>query len=152
MSRKSLLAKVHIGIKALGWEEDMYRQILQGRYGEASASLLTDGQLAEFVAYLGKQGVRFKAAPGRKAQRRPAPGRAAKDYYEIPDGPNAAQLRYIAGLWNKLGYAMGGLDARVKKQFGVEKFIWLRDQEHLQTLAKDLVVRCRKAGMDPKPW
>jgi hypothetical protein len=44
---------------------------------------------------------------------------------------------------------MSGLDSRSAKQFGVERFIWINDQTHLQTLAKDMINRCRNKGIDP---
>jgi hypothetical protein len=54
-------------------------------------------------------------------------------------------------LWNKLGWKISGIDLRCKKQFGVEKLVWLNDQYSLQTLAKDLYSRCQKRGLDPTP-
>ena len=146
--RKNLLAKIHIGKKALGWRDDDYRAILQGRYGQNSAGDLSDAQLDDLCRHLQSQGVKFKghkpARPGRQS--------ATDSYYPIPkDTPYVQQKRYIAGLWNMLGYKMTGLDTRAKKQFRVDKFIWLNDQDNLQTLAKDLWNRCKKRGLDPDP-
>ena len=139
-----MLAKVHIGKKAMGWDDDTYRLILQSRYGKSSAAHLTDEELADMCEYLRGQGVRFRPLDKRKDRQR---------YYRIPDGtPYAQQKRYICALWAKLGYPLTGLDTRVKRQFGVAKLIWLHDQEHLQTLAKDLYTRCRQRGLDPEPW
>lgn len=143
MSRNAMLAKIHIGKKTLGWSDEEYRDILQLRYSKASAGKLTFTELADMCDHFRKQGVDFK--PKDKAKERAR-------FYEIPAGtPYADQKRYIAALWNKLGYHMAGLDTRVKKQFRVDKFIWLNDQNHLQTLAKDLHNRCHKAGLDPDP-
>ncbi|WP_300154009.1 DUF1018 domain-containing protein [Solidesulfovibrio sp.] len=78
----------------------------------------------------------------------------AADGYErldIPAGPLARQKRYVLMLWCLLGYEPKGLDVRVSKQFGVERFAWLADPVALATLAKDLWSRCRKAGIDPDP-
>jgi hypothetical protein len=70
---------------------------------------------------------------------------------DIPSGPLARQKRYLLTLWVLLGYEPKSLDARVAKQFGVAKFVWLQDSAALATLAKDLWSRCRKAGIDPEP-
>ena len=144
MSRKAMLAKVHIGKKDLGWDEDTYRQVLEGRFGVQSAADLSSDQLAELCDYLKSQGVSFRPRYKKKDRQR---------FYPIPDKtPYAQQKRYIAALWNKLGYDMDKLDTRVKKQFGLDKLVWLHDQEALQTLTNDLYTRCRKRGLDPEPW
>jgi len=70
---------------------------------------------------------------------------------DIPAGPLARQKRYVVTLWCLLGYEPKRLDARVSKQFGVEKFVWLSDPAALATLAKDLWSRCKRAGIDPEP-
>jgi hypothetical protein len=117
---------------------------LKRSFGAQSAADLTTDQLAELCEYLKSQGVRFRPKSKKKDRQR---------FYTIPDKtPYAQQKRYIAALWNKLGYDMDKLDTRVKKQFKVEKLVWLHDEDKLQTLAKDLYTRCKKRGLDPKPW
>lgn len=144
MNRNALLAKVHIGKKAMGWSEDDYRAILQGRYGRQSAAELELRDLEDFCEHLRGQGVRFK--PQDKAKEK-------QGWTPIPDGvPYAQQKKYIAALWQALGWNLAGLDKRVRKQFGVEKLAWLHDQAALQTLAKDLWNRCKKKGLDPEAW
>lgn len=143
MSRNSMLAKIHIGKKRLGWDDDTYRQVLKGRYGRDSAGKLAPGQLADFCEYLKTQGVEFKPKDPKKDRER---------FYPIPAGtPFADQKKYIAALWNKLGWDMDKLDTRVKRQFKVDKLVWLHDQASLQTLAKDLYTRCKRADLDPDP-
>jgi hypothetical protein len=46
---------------------------------------------------------------------------------------------------------MSGLDVRARLQFKTDCFLWINDQRKLQTLAKDLVGRCEKKGIDPRP-
>jgi hypothetical protein len=107
MSRNALLAKIHIGKKALGWDDDTYRDVLMSRYGVSSSAHLDFPQMSDLVEYFKSQGVEFKS-PKTK-------------YYQVPDSvPYARQKRYIAGLWVMLGWNARGLDTRVKKQFGVE--------------------------------
>ncbi|ADK84970.1 conserved hypothetical protein [Desulfarculus baarsii DSM 2075] len=143
MDRNAMLAKIHIGRKTMGWDEDAYRDVLRGRYGVDSAAKLKPADLADMCAYLAGQGVSFKPAAKAKEKAR---------WYAIPDRtPHCQQKRYIAALWRALGWKASGLDTRCKKQFGVDKFLWLHDQDKLQILAKDLHNRCKKRGIDPTP-
>lgn len=143
MSRNAMLAKIHIGKKDLGWDDDTYRAALHGRFGVASAAKLSDSELAEFCEYLRTQGVTFRPKDKKKDRAR---------FYEIPhDTPYATQKRYICALWAKLGYEMNKIDTRVMRQFKVEKLLWLHDKDQLQTLTKDLYTRCWQAGLDPRP-
>lgn len=142
--RRGLLAKVHIGKKALGMADGDYRAVLDARYGVGSAGDLTLRQLDDLVSYFEKQGVEYPE-PGQRAKR---PG---KRFYEVPDGVHFdRQKRLIAAMWCALGWNMSGLDARCARQFKVAKFLWLKDQGQLQTLAKDLHNRCRRKGLDPE--
>jgi hypothetical protein len=146
MNRKSALAKIHIGKKALGWDEDTYRLVLHSRYGVESAGKLKDSDLADLCEHFRSQGVAYKR-PKRQ------PRRDRRHFYRIPDKtPYCDQKRYICALWAKLGYDLDKLDTRVRKQFDVAKLVWLHDQTALQTLAKDLYTRCKRRGLDPEPW
>ncbi|KIX15026.1 phage protein GemA/Gp16 family protein [Dethiosulfatarculus sandiegensis] len=142
MTRRALLAKVHIGKKSLCWSDDEYRDILRARYGRDSASKLSNAQLFDLCAHFARHGVDYK---GKKKSKKGA-------YYNIPETtPYYHQKLYILALWNKLGWKISGIDLRCKKQFGVDKLTWLNDQYSLQTLAKDLYSRCQKRGLDPTP-
>ena len=61
------------------------------------------------------------------------------------------QKRWILAMWTALGWPVSALDARCRRQFGVESFGWLRDQRQLQVLAKDLWNRCARKGLNPDP-
>jgi phage gp16-like protein len=142
--RKGMLAKIHIAKKQMpDMDDEIYRAILEERYGKRSAGRLTMQELADFVRFLESKGAEFTDSGQRTRTPR-------KDFYEIPDGTaNAKQKRWIAAMWNALNWKMSGLDTRCKSQFSVDKFVWLNDQHALQTLAKDLIGRCRKKGIDP---
>ena len=146
MNRKSALAKIHIGKKALGWDGDTYRLVLHSRYGVDSAAKLKDADLADLCDHFKSQGVKY-TRPKKQ------PARDRRDFYDIPKGtPHEKQKRYICALWAKLGYDMDKLDTRVKKQFKVEKLAWLHNQADLQTLTKDLWNRCKDKGLNPEPY
>lgn len=53
--RNKLLARLHCIKKEQGWDDDAYRDILEARTGQRSASDLTDIELARVVAALGEQ-------------------------------------------------------------------------------------------------
>jgi len=142
-SRNKMIAKIKIGQKQLGLDEDTYRTMLDDRYGKSSAAKLSLKELADCIHHLENLGVSFTSSPSTKQ-------RGPKDFYAVPDSvPFARQKRWIASMWYALGWNMSGLDSRSAKQFGVERFIWINDQNHLQTLAKDMINRCRNKGIDP---
>jgi len=142
--RNSLLARIHIAKKQMPHMDDaLYRELLEERYGKKSSAKLTMYELKDFAAFLESKGAELTNS--REKAREPQ-----EDFYEIPDGvAYADQKRWIAAMWYALGWKMSGLDVRCKQQFKVEKFLWLDDQSHLQTLAKDLIGRCHSKGIDP---
>ncbi|WP_419787236.1 regulatory protein GemA [Pseudodesulfovibrio sp.] len=142
--RNALLAKIHIAKKQMpNMDDDLYRDKLNELYGKDSAGKLTIRELTDFVNFLEKKGAEFPHKGSRFRQPR-------QDFYEIPDGtPYAEQKRRIAAMWRALEWKMSGLDIRCKTQFRVEKFLWLNDQSDLQVLAKDLIGRCHRKGIDP---
>jgi hypothetical protein len=60
MSRKSLLAKIHIAKKELGLDDETYRDTLEGITGKRSASKLSDKQLATVLDVFKKHGFKPK--------------------------------------------------------------------------------------------
>ena len=142
--RNGLLAKIHIAKKQMpNMDDDLYRGLLNERYGKTSSAKLTMHELKDFASFLEGKGAEFTNSHN-KARKPQA------DFYEIPDGtPYADQKRWIATMWYALDWKMSGLDVRCRTQFKVEKFLWLNDQSQLQTLAKDLIGRCHKKGIDP---
>lgn len=134
---------------------EMFGRILGGQ--AASWSKLTLGQRNQVLDSLAGQWLPNHAAvdipllPKRLYNWRKGDKADGYERLDIPPGPLARQKRYILMLWCLLGYEPKGLDARVSKQFGVERFAWLADPAALATLAKDMWSRCRRAGIDPEP-
>lgn len=142
MSRNAELAKIHMGKKQLGLDDETYRAMLNDMFGVTTAAKLNFKQRYRLMRHMEERGAVFasKSKPTAKP---------TEDFYVIPDGaPHVQQKRYILALWKKLGWKMSGIDTRMKKQFGVESFIWLKDQASLQTITKDLVSRCQARGID----
>lgn len=148
MNRNTDLAKIHMGRKQLGLDEETYRAMLDGMFGVTSSGKLNFKQRYQLICRMEELGAEFS----RKAKANPQqPKRQSADFYVIPnDVPFAQQKRYILTLWKALGWSMKGVDTRMRSQFGIDSLVWLQDQESLQRIAKDLVNRCRKAGIDPE--
>jgi phage gp16-like protein len=142
-TRRTLLAKIHIAKKDLGLNDDAYRAVLAANGVESSKDLDTKG-LEKLITHFEKLG--WVASPKR------AKPVINNEHITIPPGTaNAAQKRYALGLAKKLGWSLVGLQKRIKQQFGVENILWLNDQAHLQTLIRDMIVRCNRKGIDSSP-
>lgn len=140
MPTKAEYAKIHIAKKALSLGDDEYRDILQQRFGARSSTKLTSSQVGQLLDHFRRQGVKFTP-----------PGRRGANFKKIKPGEAANQQRYILAMWNALGYDVKAIDARVKKQFKVERLEWLLDGHDLHVFITDLQARCRRAGLDPDP-
>lgn len=144
--RKGLTTKVKIGQKAMGMTDEAYRDMLMDRYEASSCTELSIPQLENLVDHFAALGVEYPDSRKKYAKKDPA------KFYEIPDAdPDANQKRYLLAMYKALGWNVAGIDKRCKLQFGVERFLWLHDQNHLQILARDLIKRCKKKGIDPSP-
>lgn len=87
--RRSLIAKVKIGQKALGWSDDVYRDVLRVRFNVLSSTALTESQLIGLVEHMKEQGAVF--------ERKPQPKRAGKA--KLAPGALASKIR---ALWLSL--------------------------------------------------
>jgi phage gp16-like protein len=124
--RQSLLAKVHIGAKALGLGEDLYRDLLHTRFGVESARDLTIAELEGFVGILKEKG--WKPAPARNAKAE----RLASD----------PQSRLIRALWIELHRAGKVKDPSeralrhfVRRVTGIEALHWLTPEQASAAIA-----------------
>lgn len=123
--------KIHIAIKELGIDDDTYRDILHVNFGVLSSKSLGPGQAGALLALLRAKGWRPKNKRdwGGKSQ-----------FIKVND----PQQRKVLAMWNALGYDMHKLHARVKKQFGIDRFEWLRDHDSLRVLITDLEQRLQR--------
>jgi len=139
-SRRSLLAKVHIAAKALGLEDDAYRDMLEGLTGQRSAGKLTDKQLVLVVATLRQKG--WVDEDPRPARKKPTPRST----------PGTAPLlekigALLADAGRPWAYAVG-LAARM---YTVERLEWAKPEQLrgvIAALVKDAQRRARKASQN----
>ena len=132
MPDRAKLAKIHIAKKELGLPDEVYRDILQLHFQVDSAAQLDDRQATVLLNKFKANGWQPKTAAPAKPRRRD--GR----FITVKPGPAAAQQRKVLALWNALGYGMDKLHARVKTQFGIDRFEWLEDGRSLHVLITDL--------------
>lgn len=141
-TRRNDLVKIHVAKKDRGLDDDEYRTLLRDVTGKDSAADLTWQERARVLDRFMDLG--WKPKPNKRTK--------PKGLVHVPDStPHAQQKRYLLALARKLGWSLGGLDTRCRRQFGVDKFLWLQDQGHLQTLGRDMVKRCRERGLDTDP-
>lgn len=125
---KSQTIKIHIAIKELGIDDDTYRDMLAMNFGVLSSTKLGPEEAGVLLALLRAKGWQPKSKQGGKSW-------GGKSQYIKTSDP---QQRKVLALWNALGYDMAKIHTRVKTQFGVDRFEWLRDYESLRILITDL--------------
>lgn len=134
-ARRADLVAIHVAKKALGWDDDTYRDIMAAVCRVRSSAQLDFAGRKRFLAHLQA----CQAQQGTAA----APARA-----KTPWGP---QLRKLWALWQQLADAKlvqdrtrGALQAWVSRQTGVDRLEWLNPQQ------LDLVLTSARRWLDRK--
>ena len=134
-------------IPAFG-DEETWRAMLDNVGGSRSLGDMSTRGMARVVDHMAHEfKIEFSRANAAKREEKPYKAKAAQrrsDFYEIPDGPLAAQKRKICAMWKELGYDMLNLDIRTKRQCKVDLFVWCDDQAYLQKLGRDLESRLKR--------
>ncbi|WP_034632331.1 phage protein GemA/Gp16 family protein [Maridesulfovibrio bastinii] len=150
--KKQLIQKAAIARKQIGIDDEAYMILLKRRYQVDSSTKLNIKQLHDLIhnVYICEMGWKPQPAKIKNPTPTQKKGKGYQgEFVEISDkDPLAKQKRYALILAKKLGWNLYGLDSRCKKQFGVERFVWIREQAHMQTLLKDMQQRCNKRGID----
>jgi phage gp16-like protein len=123
--RNAELAAIHTAKKALGLDDDTYREFLFATTGHRSAAELSDEQRQQVIELMRRRG--FRRTPlAEKRQKR------------IADN---SQLGMIHSLWRRLKYAGALVDssekhlsAFVKKMTGIERPEWLAPEEAITVI------------------
>jgi phage gp16-like protein len=135
-SRRTLLAKVHIGAKALGLDDDTYRDMLESLTGQRSAGKLSEKQLVLMLAAMRKRG--WNDEDPRPARKKPKP-RATPGTAPLLDKVGAL----LADSGRPWAYAV----AMAKRMYGVEKLEWAKAEQLrgiVAALTKDAQRRAQK--------
>lgn len=130
--RRALLAKVHIGKKSLGLDDDTYRALLQRAVGVDSAGSMSVHQLELVLGAMRRAG--WKDTP-TKRQSSPLARKIEVMW---------AELARVGGLrTDDLG---ASLRAFVRRQTGVEQLAWLGPEDATKVLeaVKAMLARARR--------
>lgn len=143
--RHSLYAKIEIAKKALGLNEDTYRDLLAQRYGKASRTAMTDGELINLVEHFKASGFKPKQATAGRP---------------LAQGSEQKKMRALwLSLWN-LGVitdvseeALAGFARRVTggKQNGVEALQWLHGDNAFRVIEALKERLARDGGVSWEP-
>ena len=145
-TRRAVYAKIAIARKQLpDMDEEAYRALLEARFGTRHASELSEAQLTRLIGTFAGMGVVFVSKTGGKPRGDTKPKALSRpDWVEITDAmPFAAQKRQMCAIWTKMGYNLNALDTRVKRAYGVDRFVWIKDPEQITALLSDLQRRER---------
>lgn len=123
--RTALLAKIHIGKKELGLDDDVYRDVLWRLTGKRSAKELNVRQLQRVLMYLQDKG--FVVTP-KKAYRKPS-----------VIARKQALIGKIEAILADMGLPWSYANATAKQMFGVDMVHWL-EVDKLYKLTQALVV------------
>lgn len=140
ITRQSLLAKVHIAKKALGMDDDAYRDFLQTHTGKRSAADLDMVALDRLLYQMKRIGFVPTTAKTKNKGKRPTAPRAKMGRARIL-AKITAQLTTRELHWN---YA----HAMARRMFGKEQVQWLDDEQLyklMQALQVDQNRRARKS-------
>lgn len=122
--RKPELALIHTAKRALGLDDDQYRDLLEEWTGKRSAGALSPAQRQTVIEHLRRMG--FEPRPNARSKA------VQKVVLEDADEP---QVRKIKAQWLAL-WRLGavknpspqGLDAFVKRTVSIDKLSWTRPQ------------------------
>lgn len=146
--RRAMLAKVHLGAKQLGLDDDARRDLLERITGRRSSADCSDAQLDLVLAEFKRLGWKPVAQPGRSPKADAAPSKAVR---RPADSPVALKARALwISLW-QLGVVRSStevaLEAFAKRQLGVESLQWA-DAGKAFRLIEALKAMATRAGWD----
>lgn len=134
-TRNGLLAKVHIAKKALGMDDDAYRDFLNAQTGKRSAGLLNQTELDRLLQSMKRLG--FKPQPKDKGSEPSVPRRKYSRAQVM--AKITAQLTTRELHWN-YAHAMG------KRMFKKERLEWLDDDQLYKLMQALQVDQNRRYG------
>ena len=147
-ARRGMIAKVHLGAKELGLNEDSRRDLMQRVTGKRSAADCSDGELDAILADYRTKGWKPTALGGGRPAR-PA-GQAATPYRRpAADHPVARKARALWISLHQLGVVSNrsekALEAFARRQLKVEALQWA-DQSQGFRLIEALKAMAERAG------
>lgn len=143
--RQALTAKIHIGAKELGLDEDTRRAVLKKITGHLSSKDCTDAQLIMVLAHYRSLGW----SPAGAAKPAPAARKAPRSDRNPAKHPVAKKARALWISLHQLGAVRDpserALEAFGKRQLGVDRLQWA-DQSQGHRLIEALKAMAERAG------
>jgi phage gp16-like protein len=148
MSRRALIAKLHIAKKELRLEEGTYRAALEAATGKRSAADMNYAELEQAVEHFKACG--WNPQKGKKGKLSPK----TRDLPEARDS-HVNQQRMVRALWIE-AYRLGAVENRyeealnafVKNKVGIERIDWVRENAHFRSLIGALTAMVKAKGGD----
>ena len=145
-ARRADLAAIHIGKKALGWDDEFYRTIMTAKCGVASSALLDHAGRKRLLAHMKACG--WQGGNGRHT----GPAKTGSEPSHAARKPLTAPQKKMWALWQSLADAgkttnrkMPGLVAFAHRQTGVDLLDWLTAAQ------EDLVIESLKSWLKRRP-
>ncbi len=136
-ARRGLTAQIHIARKQLGLDDETYRQMISTTTnGKRSCADCSVRELEQIVARLKAAG--FEARPRKRVAQHPGTP------HNLEREP---QLQKIEALLSEMKLTWSYADAIARRQFGVEKVAWLRQQRELSAVIAALHVELEKRAL-----
>ncbi|MGK2740557.1 regulatory protein GemA [Tepidicaulis sp. LMO-SS28] len=145
-ARHSLYAKISIAQKQLGLDEDIFRGLLESRYGVRSRKQMSDAQLVDLVGHFEAQGFRPKPRSGN------------------PKGAGRREHGKMRALWLSLYHlgvvhdpsdaALAAFAKRVTggKQSGVDALAWIAGEDAFAVIEALKDWASRDGGVNWEPY
>jgi phage gp16-like protein len=128
------LAAIQIGKKALGMCDDSYRILLNDMFGKQSAKDLTEtekGELLDRFQKLGFKPTKKKAHPGKP-----------HNFATMPE-----MITKIEALLADMQLSWAYAESIAKRQTGIDKMAWVRDEKSLRAVIAALAVEQEKRAL-----
>ena len=121
LPRNTLIKLIHTGKRALGLDDDTYRDMLENVTGLRSCADMSDKNLTAVLAHMREKGFAASPVPAGKARSAPAKSRG----FNTDNLASSKQLGLVRGLWKRM-YAFAivhdvsdsALDAYARRMVG----------------------------------
>lgn len=125
------LAAIQIGKKALGMCDDSYRMLLNDMFGKKSAKDLTETEKGELLDRFQKLGFKPKS-------KKTHPGKP-HNFATMPE-----MITKIEALLADMQLPWAYAESIAKRQTGIDKMAWVRDEKSLRAVISALAVEQEK--------
>ena len=143
-SRQTELAKIHIGKKQLGMDDDTYRDLLWTVTRVRSASNLDEFGRKKIIDYMKKSGVKFIA---KKKKHKGVPNNLNRVAYLQKIEAFLADMKLPWSYAEKIAYNVTGGKGHHQEQSGIEKLDWIKKAKHFDAIIAALYNEQQKRGL-----